>query len=403
MTAAFTKQKFKIPTIFHKIDQTGNCWYLYIDEFQDTLPVQAAVVRWLADAGTIVGVIGDPEQAIYSFLDASPAHFNGFQLSGFKAYSIDGNRRSTQSIVSFLNGIRTDGLVQQPIETENGTPATIYFGGLGDALAHARSNARFASTMLVLARSHKNVLRARRPDAASDAATWENVEEADVDRHRFLFAVASATDLALRGLFDLAVQRLVQGISSRKRFRPPMKYNGEVTIEKRRAVALSVLEHAVVNHAAMLQRSTLEVYRALTDSMGNCLDGLTLTKATRGKFCDQMTSAAYADLIHGIKTSDETRLTRTIHQAKGAEAGAVFVVLDDGEAEHILNPKAGEEEHRITYVALSRAKSELFIYCPERSLRDRFSSLGLNVVAVDGSPQPESVRPSKKRTPKKPS
>jgi|GEM_PF-3484662 len=26
MTAAFTKQKFKIPTIFHKIDQTGNCW-----------------------------------------------------------------------------------------------------------------------------------------------------------------------------------------------------------------------------------------------------------------------------------------------------------------------------------------------------------------------------------------
>ena len=28
MTAAFTKQKFKIPTIFHKIDQTGNCWFI---------------------------------------------------------------------------------------------------------------------------------------------------------------------------------------------------------------------------------------------------------------------------------------------------------------------------------------------------------------------------------------
>ncbi len=182
-----------------------------------------------------------------------------------------------------------------------------------------------------------------------------------------------------------------------------MKYEGEVTIEKRRAVALSLLEHAVASHATMLQRSTLEVYRALTDCVGTCLDGLSLTKATRGKFCDQMTSAAYADLIHGIKTSDETRLTRTIHQAKGAEADAVFVVLDDGEAEHILNPKAGEEEHRITYVALSRAKSELFIYCPERSLQVRFSALGLNVLAVDGSPQPEPVRPSRKRTPKKPS
>lgn len=375
--------------------------YLFIDEFQDTLPVQAAVVRWFADAGTMVGVIGDPEQAIYSFLDASPTHFNGFQLPGFKAYSIDGNRRSTKSIVTFLNGIRTDGLKQQPVETENGTPPTIYFGGLADALSHARANARFASTMLVLARSHKNVLRARRPDAASDAATWENVEEADIDRHRFLFAVASATDLALRGLFDLAVQRLVQGISSRKRFRPPMKYDGEVTIEKRRAVALSLLEHAVANHEVMLQRSTLEVYRALTDCAGTCLDGLSLTRATRGKFCDQMTSSAYADLIHGIKTSDETRLTRTIHQAKGGEAGAVFVVLDDGEAEHILDPKAGEEEHRITYVALSRAKSELFIYCPERSLQNRFAALGVNVVELDGGPQPEPVPPSKKRTRKK--
>ncbi len=375
--------------------------YLFIDEFQDTLPVQAAVVRWLADAGTMVGVIGDPEQAIYSFLDASPTHFNGFQLPGFKAYSIEGNRRSTHSIVTFLNGIRTDGLKQQPVETENGSPPTIYFGGLADALSHARANARFASTMLVLARSHRNVLRARRPDAASDAATWENVEEADIDRHRFLFAVASATDLALRGLYDLAVQRLVQGISSRKRFRPPMKYDGEVTIEKRRAVALSLLEHLVANHAAMLQRSTLEVYRALTDCVGTCLEGLSLTKATRGKFCEQMTSSAYADLIHGIKTSDETRLTRTIHQAKGGEAGAVFVVLDDGEAEHILSPKAGEEEHRITYVALSRAKSELFIYCPERSLQDRFAAIGLNVVVLDGVARPEPTPPAKKRTRKK--
>ncbi|MEZ6054599.1 MAG: ATP-dependent helicase [Planctomycetaceae bacterium] len=61
--------------------------FLFIDEFQDTLPVQAAVVQWLAESGTVVGVIGDPEQAIYGFRDASPTHFNGFQLDGFKSYS----------------------------------------------------------------------------------------------------------------------------------------------------------------------------------------------------------------------------------------------------------------------------------------------------------------------------
>jgi DNA helicase-2/ATP-dependent DNA helicase PcrA len=357
--------------------------YLFIDEFQDTTPVQAAVVQWLAGTGTVVGVIGDPEQAIYSFLDASPSHFKQFQLPDFKAFSIDGNRRSTRSIVTFLNGIRTDGLIQRHIETDVGTVPTIYFGGLAAALSHARSNARNSATMLVLARSHKNVLRARRPDSVTDASTWEAVEEADADRHRFLFSLALATDLALRRLFDLAVQRLVQGISSRKRFRAPIKYEGEVTIEKRRAVALSLLEYMVSQNAVILQRSTLEVYRSLTDFVGSCIDGLTLTKATRGKFCDQMISSAYADLIHGIKTTDETRLTRTIHQAKGGEAEAVFVVLDEGAANHILSPQAGEEEHRITYVALSRAKSELFIYCPDPNLKDRFAALGVNVVLLE--------------------
>ena len=57
-------------------------------------------------------------------------------------------------------------------------------------------------------------------------------------------------------------------------------------------------------------------------------------------------------------------------------------MLDAGEAEHILNPQPGDEEHRITYVALSRAKLELFIHCPEPSFHDRFAALGLNVVRV---------------------
>jgi len=372
--------------------------YLFIDEFQDTLPVQAFVVRWLAEAGTIVGVIGDPEQAIYSFIDASPTHFKEFQLPGFKAYAIDGNRRSTRSIVTFLNAIRTDALKQEPIETNDGTPPTVYFGGLAESLLHARTNTQFASTMLVLARNHKNVLRVRRPYSGGDVATWENVEDADIDRHRFLFAVASATDLALRGLYDLAVQRIVQAVSSRRRFRAPIKYDAEVTIEKRRAFALSLLEFMVAQHAEMLQRSTLEVYRYITEHVGSCLDGLSVTKATRGKFCDRMTSSSYSDLIHGIKTSDETRLIRTIHQAKGGEAEAVFVVLDDGEAEHVLSPRAGEEEHRITYVALSRAKSALFIYCPDSKFQNRFAALGTNVIIL---PSRSDVSMQSK-TPKRP-
>ena len=173
-----------------------------------------------------------------------------------------------------------------------------------------------------------------------------------------------------------------------------MKYDAEVTIEKRRSVALSLLEYMVNQHAEMITVSTLDVYRALVEHVGTCLDGLSLPKAQRGKFCDEASECPYIDLIHGLKTADETRLTRTIHQAKGSEAEAVFVVLDDGEAEHILQPEAGHEEHRITYVALSRAKSELFIYCPDQSRLDDFASLGLSTVI-----QGESVSLAKKQRP----
>ena len=253
--------------------------------------------------------------------------------------------------------------------------------------------------MLVLARSHKNVVRARRPEVVSAIASWEGIDKADLNRGRFLLALASSTDLAQRGLFDLAVQQLVQSISSRKKFRSPLKYDNEVTIEKRRAAALQLLEYMTAQHASLLAQSVLDVYRALVDFVPGCLQGLSLTSVRSGKFSDAATQCPYADLIDGLKTPDETRLTRTIHQAKGGEAEAVFVVLDAGEADHILNPAVGHEEHRITYVALSRAKCELFIYCPETELKDDFESLGLTTL-VHGEPSSGAAKRKRATTPK---
>ena len=96
--------------------------YLFIDEFQDTMPVQARIVEWLAGNGTTVGVIGDPEQAIYGFLKTSPEHFRSFSLPGFVDYYIADNRRSTRQIVQLLNRMRTDSLSQQALRGEEGEP-----------------------------------------------------------------------------------------------------------------------------------------------------------------------------------------------------------------------------------------------------------------------------------------
>jgi len=356
--------------------------YLFIDEFQDTLPVQAALVRWLAEERTVVGVIGDPEQAIYSFLDASAEHFRDFTLPGSRNYHIAGNRRSTKAIVSFLNRVRSDGLTQEALRESDGTSPVALSGDLANVLADIRSNSPNAGEMLVLARSHKGVLRARSPDALLKGDPWDAIEAADASRFRFLLNVASAVDLAKRRFFDVAVQKLVQGTSTRRKYREPLKHTGEVDLIGRRSLALCLLEFMMTHHDEFETQSVLEVYRTLEVHVAENLVGFALTAAKRGKFCDAASICTYGSLVQSLKTSEETRLTRTIHQAKGGQAAAVFVVLEKDSVDHVLQPLNGDEEHRITYVALSRAQDELFLYCPDADRLPEFKKLGLKTLVV---------------------
>jgi DNA helicase II / ATP-dependent DNA helicase PcrA len=359
--------------------------YLFIDEFQDTIPAQEAFVRWLAMAGTVIGVIGDPEQAIYGFLDARPEHFREFQLDSHKSYTISGNRRSTKAIVDVLNLVRTDGLEQDSIRKVQGVVPLAYTGSLVDALAHAKQSVPAGTALLVLARKHATVMQARLQAGGQLSDPWETLLEADEYRCRFLLHVATALDLAHRQLFDLAVQRIVHGLSNRIAFRKPLTYDGPIDVTVRRSFALSILEHLMDQHARLLSATALDFYNTLFEYLPTCLDGIRLPAVRGGKFGNAASACRYLDLFHALHTPDETRAIRTIHQAKGAEAPAVFVVLDDGQTGHILQPSANDEEQRITYVALSRAQDYLFIFCPSRERIGGFSALGMDTHEL-GSP-----------------
>lgn len=82
--------------------------YIFLDEFQDTNPIQTKIVEWLSEEGTVVGVIGDSKQSIYAFQGAKPKDFENFCLSGQIDYVIPDNRRSTNNIIEFLNLVRSD-------------------------------------------------------------------------------------------------------------------------------------------------------------------------------------------------------------------------------------------------------------------------------------------------------
>lgn len=61
----------------------------------------------------------------------------------------------------------------------------------------------------------------------------------------------------------------------------------------------------------------------------------------------------------------------TIHKAKGAEYENVFVVGNKSFWDFLMNPDIEEnEEHRVFYVALSRAKKRLFMCLEDLSSSD---------------------------------
>lgn len=80
--------------------------YIFLDEFQDTNPIQTMIVKMLAKSGSTIGVIGDPAQSIYSFQGAKREDFLDFYIQDIAYYEIQDNRRSTSKIIRLLNHMR---------------------------------------------------------------------------------------------------------------------------------------------------------------------------------------------------------------------------------------------------------------------------------------------------------
>ncbi len=354
--------------------------YLFIDEFQDTTPVQAKLATSMADAGSIVGVIGDPAQSIFGFVGASPDHFQQFTLPGFKDYVIVGNRRSTDKLVAVLNRVRTDGLVQTSARLETGHSPKVMTGGLDAVIQEVIRRCGDPQELLMLARRHPSVSRIRLAIGQIGEDPWELIEKADSERAAFLMNLAEAVDLGKRKLFDSAVRQLKRATSTSKKLRKPFSQESPITKSYRNAFAFSLIEIASDRHIQHRNESCLEAYIGLRETLIARFPYVKLAKPTRGNFFDAASKITFNDLLETVRTSEETRQTRTIHQAKGCQAKACFVLLEKDAIDHIVSPEPNNEEHQITYVAISRAMNHLFVYCPDASRVDDLTKRGFEPV-----------------------
>ncbi len=83
--------------------------YVIMDEYQDTNPIQNRILNIISEKEISVMVVGDVAQSIFSFQGATYHEFKDFKLKSPNPIvdkAIEGNRRSSENIISFINFIR---------------------------------------------------------------------------------------------------------------------------------------------------------------------------------------------------------------------------------------------------------------------------------------------------------
>jgi DNA helicase-2/ATP-dependent DNA helicase PcrA len=363
--------------------------YLFIDEFQDTLPIQTNVVQWLADAGTVVGVIGDAEQSIYGFLDAHPQHFQSFSLPDHLDMTMRQNRRSTRHIVSILDHVRSDGLRQHCFRGLDGEPVTVYVGDVDRSIAAICANLPPDSILHVLTRKNKDANRVRASLDSGVEEPWMSFRAIDPERARFMEHVIAGTELAKHGQYALAHREMARIIGRKGRVRKPLKCDTDLSDVRRKGIAVSLLEEFLTNYATIIAGTLLEAYARCGTCVGAADVGVTLTAAKAGKFKAFAEVVPYLHLSASVRLQEDVRQVRSIHKAKGSEGDNIAVYINDADrVRHIIHPAAfhTDEERRLTYVALSRARDRLFLCIPKHIAVnvDELRALNLNVIDLRG-------------------
>jgi DNA helicase-2/ATP-dependent DNA helicase PcrA len=353
--------------------------YVFIDEFQDTHPIQTQILKWMAAESTKIGVVGDAEQSIYGFMGAQVEDFKNLALTGMQNYIIENNRRSTDNIITLLNRLRTDRVKQSGIRQLAGEPVHLIYGSTEKIPQVIQSS---IPNVAILARDNAQVAAIRRSDVFDNSKIWDQFEEIDTERSIFLENILTSVELTRVGRFSEAIKHLVRNLRIQRTggaIRPPFKAEGQnpiVTELHRRSLAVAILEYILTNYARIQKLKVLEFYNELKTLISQnipCLSLITITM--RGKIGPFALETLVEALSCSVSlSSNEKRNIRTIHQAKAAEFDDVLVMFDPDRINHILNPaEHNDEERRITYVALSRARNRLFIAVPNVKDEDKKS------------------------------
>lgn len=331
--------------------------YFFIDEFQDINSIQLHIIKQIVSDETVCGVIGDSAQSIYGFQGGNPQLFNSFELPDIKRYIIENNRRSSIELVNFLNTLRTD--LEQKTDNGNTQLPTIFVGDMIFALEQAKKNCPLED---VYSLSRKNITS----NALKNGINSTNLKinllddlkavDSNLIRSQITIACIKSTELAREKKYKEAIKEL------EKAFR----HTNDFADRKRKS--LKILFFLVKNYALIEKMSLIDFSNFLRQNIDN-----NIAQVSGGNIKPFYEKYSYKQIALCVNIIEDLSHHKTIHKAKGSEFDNVILILgEEKNLSFILDPKINEnssvgEEHRINYVAVSRAKKKLFINVPTLS------------------------------------
>lgn len=322
--------------------------YFFLDEVQDTNPIQTKIIKLIAKEETIVGVIGDPAQSIYAFQGANIEEFISFELDNIAEYQILENRRSSNQIIDLLNEVRKNIVQTKYKNIDSGSPILL-IGDTVDAYKKVMELCGEDSTIHTLSRDNPtaNAMKSLVSLNGIDTKLLMKFKEADSSKDR--------------------QQKILNSIESVEFARIGDCKNA---LEKMKVLFSNCSEKEQVNNSIKLLQELLSKYSSFNEEpIMNFYNAIkpyftSMSGFRNGAAQDFYNANLYMHLALCISFKEDTSHHRTIHKAKGDEFENVLLIPNS--LDFLINPDLeNEEEHRIYYVGLSRAISRLFIVFPK--------------------------------------
>lgn len=320
-----------------------------VDEFQDVSPLQYRLLTlWLGDRDDVC-VVGDPAQTIYTFAGASADHLLEFptRFPGCTSITLHRNYRSTPQVISTANAVMAGQLGTSAVQLKatRADGSKVETSGQPDEVAEAESVAVRIAKLIADGTSPAEVAVLFRINAQSD-----NIEEA-LSTHGIPFVVRGAERFFSRPEVRQAVT-LLRGAA-----RVEAEPSGSVRDDA--VAALSTMgwspEPPTGRGTARDRWESLQALVSDAEAFQTAHPERSLTEFVAD--LQRRAELQEAPIAEGVTLA-------TMHAAKGLEWPYVFVVgLHEGTMPFVYagTPAAVDEERRLMYVAVTRAKDSLHL------------------------------------------